>query len=93
LFATGYTTVELKRAINSLFMPRKSFFSTQPLTPGEFATNIRAKIQFKMSVYITVKTGHVIKAFTSSLFAVRVRAFFFIAINLPDMAAKSNFRG
>jgi hypothetical protein len=85
--------VELKRAINSLFMPKKSFFSTQPLAPGEFATNIRAKIQFKMSIYIVVKAGYVIKAFTSSLFAVGVEAFLFIAVNLPDMAAKSNFRG
>jgi hypothetical protein len=85
--------VELKRAISSLFIPKKSFFSTQPLTLREFATSIRAKIQFKMSIYIVVKVGHVIKAFTSSSFTVKVRAFLFVAMNLPDMAAKSNFRG
>jgi formaldehyde-activating enzyme involved in methanogenesis len=74
-------------------MPRKSFFSTQPLAPKEFATSIRAKIQFKMSVYIAVKAGHIIKAFASSLFTVRVGAFLFITVNLPNIAAKSNFRG
>ena len=46
-----------------------------------------------MSVYIAAKAGHVIKAFTSSLFIVRVGAFLFVAINLPNMAAKSSFRG
>jgi hypothetical protein len=85
--------VELKRAINSLFMPKKSFFSTQSLTPREFAISIRAKIQFKMSIYIVAKAGYVIKAFTSSSFAVRVGAFLFITMNFPDIAAKSNFRG
>jgi len=46
-----------------------------------------------MSVYIAVKAGYIIKAFTSSLFAVKVGAFLFIAINLPNIAAKSSFRG
>jgi hypothetical protein len=74
-------------------MPRKSFFNTQPLAPGEFATNMRAKIQFEMSVYIVVKVRHIMKAFASNSFVIKVGVFLFIAVNLPDMAAKSNFRG
>jgi len=46
-----------------------------------------------MSVYIAAKAGHITKAFASGLFAVRVGAFLFVAVNLPDMAAKSSFRG
>jgi len=46
-----------------------------------------------MSIYIAAKAGYVIKAFTSSSFVVREGAFLFIAVNLPNMAAKSSFRG
>jgi hypothetical protein len=46
-----------------------------------------------MSVYMAAKAGHIIKAFTSNLFAVGVKAFLFVAVNLPNMAAKSNFGG
>jgi len=45
-----------------------------------------------MSVYIAAKAGYIMKAFASSSIAVRVGAFLFIAINLPNMAAKSSFR-
>jgi 3-dehydroquinate dehydratase len=45
-----------------------------------------------MSIYMAVKAEHVMKAFASSLFAVKIKAFLFVAVNLPDMAAKSNFR-
>ena len=45
-----------------------------------------------MSVYIAAKAGHVIKAFASGLITVRVGAFLFIAVNLPNIAAKSSFR-
>ena len=74
-------------------MHRKSFFGTQPFAPREFATSIRAEIQFGMSVYMAAKAGHVTKAFASGSFAVGVGAFLFVAVNLPDMAAKSNFKG
>jgi len=46
-----------------------------------------------MSIYIVVKAGYVTKAFTSGLFTVRVKVFLFIAMNLPNIAAKSSFRG
>jgi hypothetical protein len=45
-----------------------------------------------MSVYIAAKAGYITKAFTSGSFAVRVGAFLFVAVNLPNMAAKSSFR-
>ena len=73
-------------------MHRKSFFSTQPFTFGEFIISIRAKMQFRMSFYMATKIGHITKAFTSGLFAVKVGVFLFITINLLNMAAKSNFR-
>jgi len=46
-----------------------------------------------MSIYIAVKAGHIMKAFASNSFAVRIEVFLFIAVNLPNIAAKSNFRG
>jgi hypothetical protein len=46
-----------------------------------------------MSIYIVAKAGYIIKAFASSSFTVRVEAFLFIAVNLPDIVAKSNFKG
>jgi hypothetical protein len=45
-----------------------------------------------MSVYIAAKAGYITKAFTSSSFTVRVGAFLFITVNLPNIAAKSSFR-
>jgi hypothetical protein len=45
-----------------------------------------------MSVYIAAKAGYVTKAFASGSFAVGVGAFLFVAVNLPNMAAKSSFR-
>jgi len=85
--------MELKRAISPPFIHKKSFFSTQPFAPREFATSIRAEIQFGMSIYIAAKAGHVTKAFANGLFVVGVGAFLFIAVNLPNIAAKSSFRG
>ena len=45
-----------------------------------------------MSVYIAAKAGYITKAFTIGSFAVRVGVFLFVAVNLPNMAAKSSFR-
>jgi hypothetical protein len=45
-----------------------------------------------MSIYIAAKAGYIIKAFASGSFAVRVGAFLFVTVNLPDIVAKSSFR-
>jgi len=41
---------------------------------------------------MAAKAGYITKAFTSSSIAVRVGAFLFITVNLPNIAAKSSFR-
>ena len=46
-----------------------------------------------MSVYIVAKVEYIIKTFASGLFTVRVGVFPFTAINLLNMAVKSNFKG
>ena len=40
-----------------------------------------------------MKAGYITKAFASDSFAVKVKAFLFITVNLPNIMAKSNFRG